>query len=61
MVLTSQLAFGGDNMAYPDPVPELSAREAKLFEQKLQKFELTAVQKEFYAGARKLFPPPKDE
>lgn len=48
-------------MAYPDPVPELSAKEAQLFEQKLRKFELTAAQKEFYAEARKLFPPPKEK
>ena len=61
IVLTSWLDFGGDNMAYPEPVPELSAKEAQLFEQKLKKFELTASQKEFYAEARKLFPPPKEE
>ena len=59
--LTSSLTSGGDKMAYPDPVPELSAKEAQLFEQKLQKFELTAAQKEFYAEARKLFPAPKED
>ena len=48
-------------MAYPDPIPELSAKEAQQFEQKLKNFQLTEAQKEFYAEARKLFPPPKDK
>ena len=46
-------------MAYPEPVPELSAREAQQFERKLRDFKLTDAQKEFYAEARKLFPPPE--
>jgi len=47
-------------MAYPEPIPELSAREAREFERKLKNFKLTAAQKKFYAEARKLFPPPKE-
>lgn len=48
-------------MAYPEPIPELNAREARQFERRLKKFRLTKAQKEFYAEARALFPPPKEK
>jgi len=48
-------------LAYPVPIPELSAKEAKVFEQKLKEFQLTEAQKEFYREARKLFPPPDEK
>jgi hypothetical protein len=42
-------------MAYPEPVPALKAKEAKSFEEKLDKFSLNSTQKEFYKKGRSLF------
>lgn len=42
-------------MAYPEPVPALRAKDAKEFEKRLDRFELTAAQKQFYKEARERF------
>ena len=42
-------------MAYPEPIPVLKAKDAKKFEEKLDKFSLNSPQKKFYKQARKRF------
>lgn len=42
-------------MAYPDPIPTLKAKDAKEFEKRLECFELSAPQKQFYKEARTRF------
>ncbi len=42
-------------MAYPEPIPALTAKEIKEFEKRLSCFRLTAEQKRFYKEARERF------
>jgi hypothetical protein len=42
-------------MAYPEPIPDLSAKDAKEFEKKLSKFKLSETQKKFYKQGRERF------
>jgi hypothetical protein len=45
----------GTQMAYPEPIPALEAKEAKEFEKRLSCFTLSAEQKRFYKEARERF------
>ena len=45
----------GTQMAYPEPIPALKAKEAKEFEKRLSCFRLSAEQKRFYKEARERF------
>jgi len=39
-------------MAYPEPIPDLTGKQAKEFWKRLDNFKLTKKQKDFYKGAR---------
>jgi len=39
-------------MAYPEPIPEIKGRDAKEFIKRLENFDLTEEQKEFYKDAK---------
>ena len=39
-------------MAYPEPIPDLSAKDAKEFEKRLKEFKLSESQKKFYKEAK---------
>jgi len=45
----------GTQVAYPEPIPALGAKEAKEFEKKLSCFTLSAEQKRFYTESRERF------
>ena len=45
----------GTQMAYPEPIPALEAKEAKEFDKRLSCFRLSAEQKRFYKEARERF------
>jgi len=45
----------GTQMAYPEPIPALEAKEAKEFEKRLSCLTLSAEQKRFYKEARERF------
>jgi hypothetical protein len=42
-------------MTYPEPIPDLKARDARAFERRLKRFELSDQQKQFYTEARARF------
>jgi hypothetical protein len=42
-------------MAYPEPIPALKVKDAEAFMKRLECFELSAQQKQFYTEARARF------
>jgi hypothetical protein len=43
--------MGGTQIAYPEPIPALKAKETNEFEKRLSRFRLSAEQKRFYKEA----------
>ena len=42
-------------MAYPEPTPVIKGKDVKIFLKRLEEFELTPAQKEFYKDAVKIY------
>jgi len=42
-------------MAYPEPIPVLTCKDAKEFDKKLSRFKLNKSQKAFYRKGKELF------